>query len=161
MARTSLFRQPASQPASPPASQPARIRQSNNQFFPSENLVKNTIKAENNWTLKVTSRKLTRKTVPPVEKLDSRGHVIQHIIRTNVLTKCNEDCTSSVNKENCQSNGGHVFQRTGTIYELSGNFRELTKKSSRPPPSSGHVFLTRTSLRPPSGHAFVPTATVF
>ncbi|KAH3867834.1 hypothetical protein DPMN_030971 [Dreissena polymorpha] len=25
----------------PPASQPARIRQSNNQFFPSENLVKN------------------------------------------------------------------------------------------------------------------------
>ncbi|KAH3856913.1 hypothetical protein DPMN_099508 [Dreissena polymorpha] len=31
MARTSLFR--------PPASQPARIRQSNNQFFPSENLV--------------------------------------------------------------------------------------------------------------------------
>ncbi|KAH3754743.1 hypothetical protein DPMN_189424 [Dreissena polymorpha] len=41
MARTSLFRQPASQPASPPASQPARIRQSNNQFFPSENLVKN------------------------------------------------------------------------------------------------------------------------
>ncbi|KAH3858612.1 hypothetical protein DPMN_101240 [Dreissena polymorpha] len=34
-------RQPASQPASPPASQPARIRQSNNQFFPSENLVKN------------------------------------------------------------------------------------------------------------------------
>ncbi|KAH3802900.1 hypothetical protein DPMN_156597 [Dreissena polymorpha] len=32
--------QPARQPASPPASQPARIRQSNNQFFPSENLVK-------------------------------------------------------------------------------------------------------------------------
>ncbi|KAH3829089.1 hypothetical protein DPMN_131077 [Dreissena polymorpha] len=32
MARTSSFRQPASQPA--------RIRQSNNQFFPSENLVK-------------------------------------------------------------------------------------------------------------------------
>ncbi|KAH3828891.1 hypothetical protein DPMN_130876 [Dreissena polymorpha] len=31
---------PARQPASPPASQPARIRQSNNQFFPSENLVK-------------------------------------------------------------------------------------------------------------------------
>ncbi|KAH3734859.1 hypothetical protein DPMN_041309 [Dreissena polymorpha] len=28
-------------PASQPASQPARIRQSNNQFFPSENLVKN------------------------------------------------------------------------------------------------------------------------
>ncbi|KAH3821092.1 hypothetical protein DPMN_122850 [Dreissena polymorpha] len=45
MARTSLFRPPASpparQPASQPASQPARIRQSNNQFFPSENLVKN------------------------------------------------------------------------------------------------------------------------
>ncbi|KAH3727970.1 hypothetical protein DPMN_053916 [Dreissena polymorpha] len=40
MARTSLFRQPASPPASQPASQPARIRQSNNQFFPSENLVK-------------------------------------------------------------------------------------------------------------------------
>ncbi|KAH3874484.1 hypothetical protein DPMN_037729 [Dreissena polymorpha] len=37
MARTSLFRPPARQPAS----QPARIRQSNNQFFPSENLVKN------------------------------------------------------------------------------------------------------------------------
>ncbi|KAH3801212.1 hypothetical protein DPMN_154859 [Dreissena polymorpha] len=32
---------PARQPASPPASQPARIRQSNNQFFPSENLVNN------------------------------------------------------------------------------------------------------------------------
>ncbi|KAH3794901.1 hypothetical protein DPMN_148441 [Dreissena polymorpha] len=31
MARTSLFRQPASQPARQPASQPARIRQSNNQ----------------------------------------------------------------------------------------------------------------------------------
>ncbi|KAH3748205.1 hypothetical protein DPMN_182643 [Dreissena polymorpha] len=30
---------PARQPASQPASQPARIRQSNNQFFPSENLV--------------------------------------------------------------------------------------------------------------------------
>ena len=28
------------QPARQPASQPARIRQSNNQFFPSENLVK-------------------------------------------------------------------------------------------------------------------------
>ncbi|KAH3720733.1 hypothetical protein DPMN_063637 [Dreissena polymorpha] len=28
-------------PARQPASQPARIRQSNNQFFPSENLVKN------------------------------------------------------------------------------------------------------------------------
>ncbi|KAH3739005.1 hypothetical protein DPMN_045649 [Dreissena polymorpha] len=39
MAQTSLFRQPASQPASQPANQPARIRQSNNQFFPSENLV--------------------------------------------------------------------------------------------------------------------------
>ncbi|KAH3811615.1 hypothetical protein DPMN_140027 [Dreissena polymorpha] len=34
--------QPARQPASQPARQPARIRQSNNQFFPSENLVKNT-----------------------------------------------------------------------------------------------------------------------
>jgi hypothetical protein len=31
-------------PARQPASQPARIRQSNNQFFPSENLVKNSIK---------------------------------------------------------------------------------------------------------------------
>ncbi|KAH3695056.1 hypothetical protein DPMN_082541 [Dreissena polymorpha] len=40
MARTSLFRPPASPPASQPASQHARIRQSNNQFFPSENLVK-------------------------------------------------------------------------------------------------------------------------
>ncbi|KAH3825569.1 hypothetical protein DPMN_127449 [Dreissena polymorpha] len=40
MARTSLFRPPASPPARQPASQPARIRQSNNQFFPSENLVK-------------------------------------------------------------------------------------------------------------------------
>ncbi|KAH3862159.1 hypothetical protein DPMN_025124 [Dreissena polymorpha] len=29
----------ARQPASPPASPPARIRQPNNQFFPSENLV--------------------------------------------------------------------------------------------------------------------------
>ncbi|KAH3774828.1 hypothetical protein DPMN_176221 [Dreissena polymorpha] len=34
-------RQPASQPARQPASQPARIRQSNDQFLPSENLVKN------------------------------------------------------------------------------------------------------------------------
>ncbi|KAH3787240.1 hypothetical protein DPMN_165360 [Dreissena polymorpha] len=32
---------PARQPARQPASPPARIRQSNNQFFPSENLVKN------------------------------------------------------------------------------------------------------------------------
>ncbi|KAH3741284.1 hypothetical protein DPMN_048006 [Dreissena polymorpha] len=51
MARTSLFRPPASpparQPASQPASQPARIRQSNNQFFPSENLVKNLHKLKN------------------------------------------------------------------------------------------------------------------
>ncbi|KAH3720290.1 hypothetical protein DPMN_063187 [Dreissena polymorpha] len=43
MARTSLFRPPASRPASQPASQPARIRQSNNQFFPSENLCWNRI----------------------------------------------------------------------------------------------------------------------
>ncbi|KAH3857356.1 hypothetical protein DPMN_099963 [Dreissena polymorpha] len=61
MARTSLFRQPASppasqparQPASPPASQPARIRQSNNQFFPSENLVKNDSNAIRSAILKL------------------------------------------------------------------------------------------------------------
>ncbi|KAH3703233.1 hypothetical protein DPMN_078264 [Dreissena polymorpha] len=54
MARTSLFRparqlasQPASQPARQPASPPARIRQSNNQFFPSENLVNNVRKKKN------------------------------------------------------------------------------------------------------------------
>ena len=75
MARTSLFHQPASQPARQPASQPARIRQSNNQFFPSENLVKkenkgqnchktrfslwkkNLIKGENsNWTFEMTKK---------------------------------------------------------------------------------------------------------
>ncbi|KAH3704072.1 hypothetical protein DPMN_079127 [Dreissena polymorpha] len=44
-------RQPASQPARQPASQPARIRQSNNQFFPSENLVK---KGHN--SIKMTTR---------------------------------------------------------------------------------------------------------
>ncbi|KAH3835627.1 hypothetical protein DPMN_108983 [Dreissena polymorpha] len=49
MARTSLFLPPARPPARslarpparPPAHPPADIRQSNNQFFPSENLVKN------------------------------------------------------------------------------------------------------------------------
>ncbi|KAH3815144.1 hypothetical protein DPMN_143665 [Dreissena polymorpha] len=39
-------RQPASPPARQPAIQPARIRQSNNQFFPSENLVKNNLLIE-------------------------------------------------------------------------------------------------------------------
>ncbi|KAH3774588.1 hypothetical protein DPMN_175970 [Dreissena polymorpha] len=58
-------RQPASQPASPPASQPAsqpaHIRQSNNQFFPSENLVNNTtgeFHAANRLDLEVDNQKL-------------------------------------------------------------------------------------------------------
>ncbi|KAH3837765.1 hypothetical protein DPMN_111166 [Dreissena polymorpha] len=52
MARTSLFRPPAS----PPARQPARIRQSNNQFFPSENLVKKGAEKDDDWSLELLQR---------------------------------------------------------------------------------------------------------
>ncbi|KAH3873823.1 hypothetical protein DPMN_037063 [Dreissena polymorpha] len=41
------------------------------------------------------------------------------IIRTHILTKFHEDQTINPYNENCPPPGGHVFQRTGTIFEHS------------------------------------------
>ncbi|KAH3718624.1 hypothetical protein DPMN_061430 [Dreissena polymorpha] len=61
-------------------------------------------KFHENWAKNVTSR------------------VFTYINKTNVLTNFHDDwaenVTSRPNKENCPPTGGHVFQRTGTTFEL-------------------------------------------
>ncbi|KAH3876637.1 hypothetical protein DPMN_000485 [Dreissena polymorpha] len=106
---------PARQPASQPASQPARIRQSNNQFFPSENLVKNCELIPDdlakNFQHQPKSHRSThiRKNDPPLAFI------------TTVLTKFYKDWTKNVTSivKNAQPQCSHVFQRTETIFEHS------------------------------------------
>ncbi|KAH3887017.1 hypothetical protein DPMN_011030 [Dreissena polymorpha] len=89
-------------------------------------------KFHEDWTKNVTSRVLTRKTATP-----HGGHVfqptgtifelVQDIIRTHVLTKFHEDRTINVTSrvltrfaiyKTATPPGCHVFQSTGTIFEL-------------------------------------------
>ncbi|KAH3696146.1 hypothetical protein DPMN_083609 [Dreissena polymorpha] len=109
-----------SQPARQPASQPARIRQSNNQFFPSENLVKN---------------------APPLGSQLFQANIIifefiEDIIETNLLTKFHEDWTINVaSRVLTRKNALPLFHEDQIINVAS---RVLTRKNS--PPPGGHVF---------------------
>ncbi|KAH3885510.1 hypothetical protein DPMN_009504 [Dreissena polymorpha] len=108
-------------------------------------------KFHKDWTINVTSRVLTRKTAPP-----PGGHVfhptgtifelVQDFIGTHVPTKFHADWTKNVTTrvltrfyyshigKTATPPGSHVFQPTGTIFELfhedwtiNATFRVLTK----------------------------------
>ncbi|KAH3894111.1 hypothetical protein DPMN_018269 [Dreissena polymorpha] len=67
---------------------------------------------------------------------------IQDIIKTNVLTKCYEDCTINEQEGLKGPNiiGGHVFEATKTIFELiqviikTNLLTKVLKKKNAPPP---------------------------
>ncbi|KAH3824488.1 hypothetical protein DPMN_126325 [Dreissena polymorpha] len=96
----------------PPARQPARIRQSNNQFFPSENLVKNAPRPRGHVFQPtgiifelvqdiIGMNLLTKKHAPPLGSHVFQANatifkLIQDIIETNLLTKFHEDWTINV-----------------------------------------------------------------
>ncbi|KAH3806671.1 hypothetical protein DPMN_134995 [Dreissena polymorpha] len=143
MARTSLFRQPASPPASPPASQPA-----------SPPAFANLI---TNRKINVASRVLTRKNAPP-----PGGHVfqptgiifelVQDIIGINHLTKFHEDWTINVASrvKNAPPNVRHIFQAKDIIEtNLLSEFHEVLLKP----------FKEKCPL--PGGHVFQPTSIIF
>ncbi|KAH3809189.1 hypothetical protein DPMN_137550 [Dreissena polymorpha] len=89
---------------------------------------------------------------------------IQHIIKTNILTKCREDWTINVTlrvltslynshmRKNAPPPGGHVFQPTGTIFKLFHEDQRINMAS--------RVF-TRKNTPPPGAHVFQPTGTIF
>ncbi|KAH3749229.1 hypothetical protein DPMN_183722 [Dreissena polymorpha] len=81
--------------ARPPARQPARIRQSYNQFFPSENLVKN----DPPWR-------------PWIQTIFELNHRIQ---KTNVLTKFHEDWATNP----CFSNNHDPFELVRDIHNTN------------------------------------------
>ncbi|KAH3872177.1 hypothetical protein DPMN_035392 [Dreissena polymorpha] len=108
---------------------------------------------------------------------------IQYIIRTNVLTKFHEDVTfrvltsfyyshtrtdkrqsQSPYKEKCPPTGGHVFQATGTTFELVKNIigtNLLTKFYDDRTMNMASRVLTRKNATPLGGHVFPPTGTIF
>ncbi|KAH3717899.1 hypothetical protein DPMN_060695 [Dreissena polymorpha] len=103
MARTSLFRQPASQPASPPASQPA--------------------------SPPAFANLITKKNAPPTgghvfSLIWTIFELVRDINKTNVLTNFHDDWTKIVTsrvftRKTAPLTGGHVFQRTGSTFELN------------------------------------------
>ncbi|KAH3738906.1 hypothetical protein DPMN_045549 [Dreissena polymorpha] len=75
-------------------------------------------KCHKNWSKNVTSRVFTcfhyihiEKNAPPTD-----GHIS---IKPIVLTNFHDDWAKSPKKENGPATGGHVFQRTGTTFELN------------------------------------------
>ncbi|KAH3717389.1 hypothetical protein DPMN_060175 [Dreissena polymorpha] len=93
-------------------------------------------------TRNVASRVFTRKTAPTTgghvfQRTGTTFELNQHIIKTNILTKLHEDWHDPVSnsiefhedrtrnvasrvftRKTAPPTGGHVFQRTGTIFEL-------------------------------------------
>ncbi|KAH3747838.1 hypothetical protein DPMN_182270 [Dreissena polymorpha] len=68
-------------------------------------------------------------------------------IETNLLTKFHLDQTINVaSTENAPPHCGHVFQATGTIFELVQDIFNTVKKKNAPPPGD---------------HVFQPTKTIF
>ncbi|KAH3890555.1 hypothetical protein DPMN_014640 [Dreissena polymorpha] len=101
-------------------------------------------KVHEDWAKSVTSRVFTRITSPPTgghvfQRTGTTFELNQHIIKTNILTnfemdggiigtnlltKFNEDRTRNVasgvlTRKTAPPTGGHVFQRTGTTFELN------------------------------------------
>ncbi|KAH3809248.1 hypothetical protein DPMN_137609 [Dreissena polymorpha] len=76
--------------------------------------------------------------------------LVREIIKTNVLTNFHDDWAKIVtcrpNKENCPPPpGSHVFQLTGTIFELNSHIKVFTcfhyiHIEKNAPPTGGHVF---------------------
>ncbi|KAH3770640.1 hypothetical protein DPMN_171932 [Dreissena polymorpha] len=152
-------------PASQPARQPARIRQSNNPFFPSENLVKNLVKnipSPASHTYIIGTNVLTKfhheKCPAPgdtvIQPTRTIFDVVQVIIETNILTKFDKDQTINVASRpytrpyfstNCNHNKlvQHIiginlltkFHEDQTINLFS---RVLTSKNASPPGSHFH-----------------------
>ncbi|KAH3769876.1 hypothetical protein DPMN_171157 [Dreissena polymorpha] len=93
----------------------------------------------------------------------------EDIIRTNVLTNFHEQ-TNVLTKfqENCPPPGGHVFQPTGTIFEL---VKDITGKKlmrifhEQRTIKQGFTEAIYSHLRknapPPGGHVFQPTGAIF
>ncbi|KAH3888345.1 hypothetical protein DPMN_012378 [Dreissena polymorpha] len=90
----------------------------------------------------------TYKTAPP-----TGGHVfsliwiifelVQAINKTDVLTKIHDDwakkCDFLTEKLPCLP-GSHVFQRTGTIFEINSHWSKKMTSTKTAPPPGGHVF---------------------
>ncbi|KAH3890649.1 hypothetical protein DPMN_014734 [Dreissena polymorpha] len=124
---------------------PARIRQSNNQFFPSENLVKNAPPPGGHvFQAKVTIFEL-----------------IQDIIGTNLLTKFYDNQKINVTSRKMPGpHGGHVFQPTSIIFELVQviigmnlltEFHEdrtinVASRVKNAPPLGSHVFQSNLTI---------------
>ncbi|KAH3826096.1 hypothetical protein DPMN_127989 [Dreissena polymorpha] len=109
---------------------PAAFFQSNNQFFPSENLAKNSPPPGGHFhedqTINVASRVLTRKNSPPpgCHAFQATGTIfklVHAIIGTILLTKFLDDRTINFSyiRKNATPFGGHVCQPTGTIFILT------------------------------------------
>ncbi|KAH3849214.1 hypothetical protein DPMN_091610 [Dreissena polymorpha] len=105
-------------------------------------------------TKNVTSSVFTRKTSPP-----PGGHIIKI---TNIFTKFHDDWAKNVTSrvKMCHPPCSHVFQRTGTIFEVNSLFTCFYNihKEKTAPPTGGHVFLPIWSI---FDHVFQRTGTIF
>ncbi|KAH3706469.1 hypothetical protein DPMN_065855 [Dreissena polymorpha] len=102
--------------------------------------------------------------------------LVQDIIGTHVLTKFHEDWTKIVTSrvltrfyyshigKSATHPGGHVFQPTGTIFELVQDFigtHVTTKFHADWTKNVTSRVLTRKTATPAGGHVFQPTGTIF
>ncbi|KAH3728229.1 hypothetical protein DPMN_054181 [Dreissena polymorpha] len=92
--------------------------------------------------------------MPPVFKpTGTIFKLVQDFIGINLLTKFHEDRTINVaSGKNAPPPGVHVFQPSGTIFELFHDDRTINMVSR---------VLTRKNAPPPFGHVFHPTETIF
>ncbi|KAH3880352.1 hypothetical protein DPMN_004266 [Dreissena polymorpha] len=104
------------------------------------------------WNINVTSRVLTRKTATPPD-----GHTIN-------LTTFHEDWTLNVTRKTAPPPGIHVFQWTGTIFDLNCDIigtNILTMFHEDWTINVTPRVLTRKTALPPDGHVFKRTGTIF
>ncbi|KAH3816157.1 hypothetical protein DPMN_117666 [Dreissena polymorpha] len=134
-------------------------------------------KFHDDWTKNVTSRRKLPRPLAAIFEL------VRDINKTNVLTKFNDDWANTVTskvftRKTAPPTGGHVFQRTGTTFELNQhiikiniltNFKLdrgiieknlLTKFHEDRTRNSSRVF-TRKTARPAGRHVFQRTGTTF
>ncbi|KAH3696962.1 hypothetical protein DPMN_084444 [Dreissena polymorpha] len=105
--------------------------------------------------------------VPGVHASSTRADNDQSsIIGTHVLTKFHEENVTSIvlTRKTATPPGGHVFQPTGTIFELVQDIigtHVLTKFHEDWTKIVTSRVLTRKTATPPGGHVFQPTGTIF
>ncbi|KAH3872937.1 hypothetical protein DPMN_036160, partial [Dreissena polymorpha] len=106
------------------------------------------IKFHNDWIINVTSR--VKNATPPC------GHFHEHWT-TNVTSRV-------LTRKTAPPPGGHVFNPTGTIFELVQNFIEThvpTKFHANWTKNGTSRVLTSQTATPPGSHVFQQTGTIF